>query len=52
MYGFLLKKEIYKHIWDGDLDDHLIRMRRIWGSNLVLIAFQILMRLTSIFTLH
>ena len=32
---FLLKKkEIYKHIWEGDLDNHLIRMRRegYWGN--------------------
>ena len=40
---FLLKKEIYKHIREGDLDNHLIRMRieGYLGTNLELLDFQI-----------
>ena len=41
------KKEIYRHICEGDLDNHLIRMKRewYWGTNLELLAFSDLMRL-------
>ena len=41
-YDFLLKKkEIYMHIWEGDLDNHLIRMRRdgYYSTNLELLVF-------------
>ena len=47
------KKEIYRHICEGDLDNHLIWMRRegYWGTNLELLAFSDLMRLNiNIFT--
>ena len=45
---FLIKKkEIYRHIWEGDIDRHVANMRRegYWGTNLELLAFSDLMRL-------
>ena len=45
---FLIKKkEIYRHIWEGDIDSHVANMRRegYWGTNLELLAFSDLMRL-------
>ena len=51
---FLIKKkEIYRHIWEGDIDSHVANMRRegYWGTNLELLAFSDLMRLNiSIYT--
>ena len=48
------KKEIYKHICEWDLDNHLIWMRKegYWGMNLELLTFSDLMRLNiNIYTL-
>ena len=45
---FIFKmKEIYRHICDGDLDNHITWMRSegYWGTNLELLAFSDLMRL-------
>ena len=44
---FLHKKEIYKHIWEGDLDSLLIGMRRegYWDTHLEMLAFSDLLRL-------
>ena len=41
------KKEIHRHIWEGDIDSHVANMRRegYWGTNLELLAFSDLMRL-------
>ena len=48
IYDFIFKKkEVYRHICGGDLDNHLIWMRRegYWGTNLQLLVFSDLMRL-------
>ena len=42
-----LKRKKYRHICEGDLDNHVMFMRRegYWGTNLELLAFSDLMRL-------
>ena len=48
IYDFIIKKrQIYEHLWEGNLDNHITNMRKdgYWGTNLELLAFSDLMRL-------
>ena len=53
---FIIKKrQIYEHLWEGNLDNHITNMRKdgYWGTNLELLAFSDLMRLNiNIYILH
>ena len=45
---FIIKKrQMYEHLWEGNLDNHITNMRKngYWGTNLELLAFSDLMRL-------
>ena len=39
--------QIYEHLWEDNLDNHITNMRKdgYWGNNLELLAFSDLMRL-------
>ena len=39
--------QIYEHLWEGNLDNHITNMRKdgYWETNLELFAFSDLMRL-------